>query len=129
MFYNGTVRVQVNNVEGRYFETGKGLRQGDLLSPILFNLVVDALTKMMKKAADQNLIRGLGTNLIPQGVISLQYADGTILFLDKDLRMAKNMKWVLPCFELMSGMRINYNKSEMIAQNLEDQEIKRMAEV
>jgi hypothetical protein len=27
---------------------------------------------------------------------------------------AKNLKWILTCFELMSGMRINYHKSEIV---------------
>jgi hypothetical protein len=27
---------------------------------------------------------------------------------------AKNLKWILSCFKLMSGMRINYHKSELV---------------
>jgi hypothetical protein len=46
-------------------------RQGDPLSPLLFNLVVDVFTRMLIKAASHNLIRGLCPNLIPRGVISL----------------------------------------------------------
>ena len=34
-----------------FFLTGEGLRQGDPLSPLLFNLVVDVLTNMLAKAA------------------------------------------------------------------------------
>lgn len=94
----GSVGVKINNVEGNFFTTGKGLRQGDLLSPLLFNLVIDVLTKLLNKAASHNLIQGLGENICPGGVISLQYADDTILFSSNNLEMAINLKWVLTCF-------------------------------
>jgi hypothetical protein len=32
------------------------------------------------------------------------------------------MKWILTCFEQMSGMRINYHKSEIIPMNVSEQE-------
>jgi hypothetical protein len=50
------------------------------------------------------------TEAIPGDVISLQYADDTFFFLDKDLGRARNFKWILACFEQVSGMRINYDK-------------------
>jgi hypothetical protein len=90
----GFVAVKVNGVEGNSFVTGKRLHQGDPLSPLLFNFVVDVFTRMLNKAASHNLIRGLCSHHIPGGVISLQYADDTILFLENNLEMARNLKWV-----------------------------------
>lgn len=51
------------------------------MSPLLFNLVVDVLTKMLSKASDAELIKGLCYDVCPGGVISLQYADDTIMFV------------------------------------------------
>jgi hypothetical protein len=55
------------------------------LSPLLFNIVVDALTRMLQKASSVGLIRGLGRDLVPGGVVSLQYADDTMLLVHHDV--------------------------------------------
>jgi retron-type reverse transcriptase len=39
----GSVAVNVNDDVGHYFQTKKGLHQGDPLSPLLFNIMVDML--------------------------------------------------------------------------------------
>lgn len=58
----GSVGITVNDMLGPYFKTRKGLRQGDPRSPILFNLIVDGLNVLLKRAQSQNLI----TSLVPQ---------------------------------------------------------------
>ena len=45
----GTVCVKINNTLGPYFVSHKGVRQGDPLSPILFNFVADRLSRMIRK--------------------------------------------------------------------------------
>ena len=81
---DGSVGVKVNDVEGEFFITGKGLGQGGPLSPILFNFVVDVFAKMLIKGSEAGLIRGLCPRFVPGGVICLQYADDTLLFLEAD---------------------------------------------
>jgi len=46
----GSVEVNVNDGVGPYFQTKKGLRQGDPLSPILFNTVADMLALFINRA-------------------------------------------------------------------------------
>jgi hypothetical protein len=48
----GSVGVKVNGNIGQYFQTKKGLRQGDLLSPLLFNLVADMLSILINRAKE-----------------------------------------------------------------------------
>ncbi|KAK1678559.1 hypothetical protein QYE76_039407 [Lolium multiflorum] len=72
-----------------------------------------------RTCGNEGLIRGLCPDFIPGGVVCLQYADDTLLFLEKNNRIATDMKWVLTCFEQISGMRINYHKRELIPINVE----------
>lgn len=55
----GSICIRLNDENSIFFKPGKGLRQGDPLSPLLFNLVADVFTRMLMKAARQNLITGL----------------------------------------------------------------------
>ena len=41
--------IKVNDDVGHYFQTEKGIRQGDPLSPILSNIVVDMLAVMIER--------------------------------------------------------------------------------
>jgi hypothetical protein len=95
---------------------------GDPLSLLLFNLVADVFTKMLMKAARNGYLSGLMTSLHPEGVISLQYVDDTLLFLSHDYTKACHLKWLLVYFEELSRMKINYHKSDMILINLEEEE-------
>jgi len=81
----GSVGIKVNEKVGRNFQTRKGLRQGDPLSPILFNLVADMLAVLVSRAKNNSHFRGVVENLVDDGLSILQYADDTVLFLEDDL--------------------------------------------
>jgi hypothetical protein len=42
-------------------------------------------------------------HLIDGGLLILQYADDTILFMEHDLEKARNLKLILAAFEQLSG--------------------------
>jgi retron-type reverse transcriptase len=110
----GKVCVNINGGNGPYFKTHRGLRQRDPLSPLLFNLAVDALAHILDKAKGKGYIKGVVPHLIPGGLTHLQYADDTILLCENDIQSITNMKFLLYCFEWMSGLKINYHKSEVV---------------
>jgi hypothetical protein len=95
MVKGGSIAVRLNDENSSFFKLGKGLRQGDPLSPLLFNLVVDIFTRVLIKAASKGHISGLMESMCPEGVISLQYADDTLLFLKHDLNAACHLKWLM----------------------------------
>ena len=84
----GSLCIRMNDENSTFFKPGKGLRQGYPLSPLLFNLVADVFSRMLMRAAKVNLITGLLTQSEPGGIISLQCADDTLLFLENNLDKA-----------------------------------------
>ena len=95
----GSVGIKVNGDIGHYFQTHKGLTQGDPMSPILFNIVVDMLAILIGRAKEASQVGGLVPHLVDGGVSILQYADDTIIFMEHDLAKARDMKLVLCLFE------------------------------
>jgi hypothetical protein len=59
------------------------------------------------------LIEGVIPHLVDGGLSILQYADDTILFMEHDLERAQNLKLILSAFEQLSGLKINFHKSEL----------------
>ena len=113
MVTGGSVGIKVNDDIGPYFQTKRGLRQGDPMSPILFNIVADMLALLIKRAKADGQIRGVIPHFVDDGLSILQYADDSIIFLDHDLEQANNLKLLLCAFELLSGLKINFHKSEI----------------
>jgi hypothetical protein len=86
----------------------------------MFNLAADALDHMLPKAKEKGLIRGVVPHLIPGGVTLLQYTDDTVVMLGCDQDSVRNLKFLLYCFEWMSGLKINYHKSEVVLIGVDD---------
>jgi hypothetical protein len=85
-------------------------------------MIADVFSKMLIKATNGGLISGLLTRFRAGGIISLQYADDTQLFLENDLEKALNLKWVLSIFEQMSGMGINFDKCDLVPINVPEEQ-------
>ena len=112
---------------GPYFRNKRGVHQGDPLSPLLFNFTVEALSIMISLANEKGQIQGVVPHLVPSGLTHLQYADDTLILIQhKELDVA-NLKFLLMCFEDMSGLKINYHKSEVIVMGATLDEQRRVA--
>jgi hypothetical protein len=84
---------------------------------------------MIHKAQENGLIKGLAEEYVPQGVAVLQYADDTILCLQDDLESTHNMKLLLCLYEKMSGLKINFEKSEALNVSHDEQKAIEFADI
>ncbi|KAK3227605.1 hypothetical protein Dsin_007467 [Dipteronia sinensis] len=105
------VSVLVNGRATDQFKLEKGLRQGDPLSPFLFNIVVEGLNCLLKKTASIGLIEGERFEDDKVHITHLQFADDTIFFIKPRMDHLLNAKRILRCFELVSGLKIKFHKS------------------
>jgi len=125
----GRVAIDINGERGEFFKSFRGLRQGDPLSPLLFNFVGDALSAMLRAARAAGDIEGVTPDLVEGGLTHLQYADDTVIFIGNSDLNVRNLKFILYCFEAMSGMKTNYDKSEKFSVGVELAEQSRIAAI
>lgn len=108
IFESSKISVLVNGVATDEFCPKQGLRQGCPLSPLLFNLIGEVLSKMLDRTNSSGIFAGVNLVNCQQPISHLQFADDVILFIRNDLSSIKGVKQVLQCFQLMSGLSINF---------------------
>ncbi|RVW97045.1 Transposon TX1 uncharacterized 149 kDa protein [Vitis vinifera] len=72
--------ILVNGNAKGWVKASRGLRQGDPLSPFLFTLVADVLSRMLFRAEETGLTEGFSVGRDRTRVSLLQFADDTIFF-------------------------------------------------
>lgn len=109
LFYNSSTACVCNyGHSSGFFKIERGVRQGCPLSPYLFILCVEVLSMHV---ITNRIIKGIfiGHN---QAKI-LQYADDTVLFLDKSETTLCEAIRLLKDFSLASGLTISMSKSDL----------------
>ena len=106
--------VLVNGSPEGFFRCSRGLRQGDPLSSLLFLLIMEVLSRLLKKTEECNLIRGFhvgDVNVVGVRISHLLFADDTILFCDASREQLLSIRLVLSCFQTFTGLKVNIGKS------------------
>ena len=109
--------ILVNGAPADFFGSMRGLRQGDPLSPLLFLVMMEVFSKMMKRVEDAGLLRGFRADgRRGEGVCAshLLFTDDTILFCDADEEQILHVQMLLLCFQAVTSLKVNALKSEMV---------------
>jgi len=92
---------------------GRGLRQGDSLSPYLFIICTEGLSALIKQAEEQGVLHGVKICTTAPVISHLLFADECFLFFKGSAEEASVMKGILITYEAASGQAINLQKSEI----------------
>ncbi|XP_015972337.1 uncharacterized protein LOC107495679 [Arachis duranensis] len=121
-----SMSVLINGSPTKLFRMERGPKQGDPLSLFLFVLVVDVLHRMIGEVVRNMRITPLLVERDNIELSHLQFADDNVLFCPPEEESIKNYKRLLRCYELMSGLSINFDKSSLIPINCEHQWVRNM---
>ena len=120
--------ILVNGSPTAEFQTFRGLRQGDPISPFLYLIVTEGLSRMLDLARHRGSFKPVEVGSDKVAVSLLQFADDSIIVGDWSLENLRMVKCVLRCFELASGLKINFQKSSIVGFGVEDTELSTAAQ-
>jgi hypothetical protein len=105
--------ILINGSSFGMFSPGRGLRQGDLLSPFLFILGSEALSRLLLREEQNGKIRGMKIARNNPSIHHLLFADDLLIFGKASISEATTLKKCLDKYCLWSGQTINATKSSI----------------
>jgi hypothetical protein len=110
--------VLVNGTPTDFFKCHRGLRQGCPLSPLIFLLVIEALSKMMIQAVEAGTFQGLKV-VVSTFISHLLFVDDVLIMGSGKLEHWQTFRAILSKFCEATGLSINCQKSIFLAQNID----------
>jgi hypothetical protein len=107
--------VSINGNSHGYFNCTRGVRQGDPLSPLLFCLAEDVLSRHISKLVAEgklNLIKGTRHAHVPSHSF---YADDLMIFCKGNIAGLRELKNLFTRYAFESGQVINSSKSTIFS--------------
>uniref|UniRef100_A0A8R7TQX5 Reverse transcriptase domain-containing protein n=1 Tax=Triticum urartu TaxID=4572 RepID=A0A8R7TQX5_TRIUA len=102
----------LNGIPGNKFFHLRGLRQGDLLSPLLFILYIDPLHRLLEAATRDGILQP-----IPGRAARMRtslYADDAVIFVNPVRQEIDELLHILHCFGEATDLKVNQAKSSVV---------------
>eukprot|EP00253_Pinus_taeda_P005582 PITA_05582 len=108
-----TFSVLINGSASQFFHSERGLRQGCPLSPLLFLIIMDALSQLIDSAKRNGDLIGL-QNTDECTLTHLLFVDDVMIFLDGSIRDFRAFSNIINIFSSATSMLANHSKSSII---------------
>lgn len=119
--YTASFSVSVNAVSSGFFKSSKGIRQGDPLSPYLFVLVMEGLSRLLMSRYEAGAI-GYHPGTERLKISHLMFADDVMVFFDGSSDSLHGISECLDDFATWSGLHMNPSKMELFTSGLNHSE-------
>jgi len=108
-----TYIMQMNGHQGGEFIGGRGLKQGDSLSPLLFVLSMEYFSRLMKKASSQPEFT-YHPHCKDLKLTHLLFADNVLIFCKAHPPTLQLIMKALEDFHTCVGLQSNHSKSQIV---------------
>ncbi|GKC45169.1 RNA-directed DNA polymerase, eukaryota, reverse transcriptase zinc-binding domain protein, partial [Tanacetum coccineum] len=124
---SATSSILINGSPTREFNIHRGLRQGDPLSPFLFIIAMEGLHVAVEDAMAAGLYRGFKVNTL--NLSHFFFADDALFIGDWSRANIKSLVSILECFHRVSGLKINFHKSNLFGVGVPLEEVELFASI
>ena len=101
--------IIINGEISSLYKVTRGVRQGDPLSCILFNIAIEPLAAMLRKSD----LRGIKISGLTEKLITILFADDTTVYLAETDKFS-DLQDILQQWCKASGAKYNITKTEVI---------------
>lgn len=109
LYKDAETSVMINGEISTKFNVTRGVRQGDPLSCLLFDIAIEPLAEMLRKSD----LTGFKTKEMAHRIVVTMFADDTTVYLSEKDNI-KTLNDILSCWCNASGARFNTSKTEII---------------
>ncbi|KAK4384289.1 hypothetical protein Sango_3075800 [Sesamum angolense] len=120
--------ISLNGSIYGFFKGGRGLRQGDPISPYLFVLVMEIWSSLLRHRVQNAAQFQYHWKCKELGLINLCFADDVLLFYKAHIPSIKVLTDTLSEFATLSGLKVNPAKSQIILSRAVQQERQQILE-
>ncbi|XP_026443633.1 uncharacterized protein LOC113343717 [Papaver somniferum] len=112
ILHSARISVMINGSPEGFFSITRGLRQGDPLSPLIFVLIEDILSRNLSKLFAR---RSMHTMVSKKGgaPTHLLFADDILIFCRGNLLSLQNLMYMLGMYQRASGQSVNRTKRKL----------------
>lgn len=117
----------MNTILTHEFPISKGVCQGDPFSRFLFIIAMEVMNITMKTVCSKSIFSGIKLPNNRPLISHVLYADIVIFVGEGTQEIIKNIYRVLRCFQVSSGLKVNFCKSKIARICFDDSETRMWA--